>query len=110
MALWYNQLKIRITIKRNHNVKSLLASQPLIRLGVAASLLLPASASADCTNTNPATSSAPLTDGSNCAQSNSSPSSLFGQTGIFHTVANVLIYIVGAIAVIMLIIGGLRYV
>ena len=31
-------------------------------------------------------------------------------TGIFGTVANVLIYLVGAISVIVLIIGGLRYV
>ena len=31
-------------------------------------------------------------------------------TGIFSTVANVLIFLVGAISVIVLIIGGLRYV
>jgi hypothetical protein len=35
---------------------------------------------------------------------------LFGDNSIFQTVANILIFIVGAVAVIMLIIGGLRYV
>lgn len=39
------------------------------------------------------------------------PTQLFGGgTSIFQTVANLLIFIVGAVAVIMLIIGGLRYV
>lgn len=39
------------------------------------------------------------------------PEQLFGGgNSIFQTVANVLIFIVGAVAVIMLIIGGLRYV
>lgn len=100
-------------------MKSLLISSPMLRFGVLASTLLPASsalaASAsttapNCTTTDPATSLTPLTDGSNCAQSSDSPNSLFGSTGIFHTIANVMIYVVGAIAVIMLIIGGLRYV
>ncbi len=35
---------------------------------------------------------------------------LDGDTGIFRTVTNVLLFIIGAIAVIMLIIGGIRYV
>ncbi len=35
---------------------------------------------------------------------------LFGNGGIFQTIASILIFIVGAVAVIMLIIGGLRYV
>lgn len=95
-------------------MKSLLASPPLLRFAVLTSTLLPATSSAantiNCPSGSPATSTDPLNDGTNCAQSNSSPSSLFGANGIFHTVANVLIYIVGAIAVIMLIIGGLRYV
>lgn len=36
--------------------------------------------------------------------------SLFDEGGIFQTVANILLFLVGAIAVIMLIIGGIRYV
>lgn len=32
-----------------------------------------------------------------------------GQTGLFRTITNILLFIIGAIAVIMLVIGGLRY-
>lgn len=35
---------------------------------------------------------------------------LFGSTGIFSTITNVLLFVLGAISVIMIIIGGLRYV
>ncbi|MEO7617326.1 MAG: pilin [Candidatus Saccharibacteria bacterium] len=35
---------------------------------------------------------------------------LFGPKGIFQNIASILIFIVGAVAVIMLIVGGLRYV
>jgi len=35
---------------------------------------------------------------------------LFGGTGLFHTISDTLIVIVGAVSVIMLIVGGLRYV
>ena len=38
------------------------------------------------------------------------PTELFGMTGIFTTITNILLYIIGAISVIMLVIGGLRYV
>ena len=38
------------------------------------------------------------------------PSDLFGANGIFTTVANTLLYIVGALSVVMIIYGGLRYV
>jgi len=33
-----------------------------------------------------------------------------GITGIFHTIVNILLFLVGAVAVIMLVIGGFRYV
>jgi glucose uptake protein GlcU len=35
---------------------------------------------------------------------------LFGDTGVFKQITNVVLYIVGVIAVIMLIIGGVKYV
>ena len=35
---------------------------------------------------------------------------LFGVGGIFETVTNILLFLIGAIAVIMLVIGGIRYV
>ena len=51
-----------------------------------------------------------ITDGANAAQGSSTPTSLFAQDGVFRTVVNILLFIIGAIAVIMLIIGGIRYV
>jgi hypothetical protein len=35
---------------------------------------------------------------------------LFGDNGVFKTITNVLLFVIGAISVIMLIIGGIRYV
>lgn len=48
--------------------------------------------------------------GVDSAQGSDQPSELFGDGGIFETVTNILLFIIGAIAVIMLIIGGIRYV
>lgn len=48
--------------------------------------------------------------GADSAQSDDQPAELFGDGGIFQTVTNILLFIIGAIAVIMLIIGGIRYV
>lgn len=50
-----------------------------------------------------------ITNGANCAQGSDQPDDLFGQSGIFQTVTNVLLFLIGAVAVIMLIIGGIRY-
>ena len=47
--------------------------------------------------------------GINCAQGNNVPTTLFGSGSIFTTVVNVLLFVIGAISVIMLIIGGIRY-
>lgn len=48
--------------------------------------------------------------GANAAKGDSTPTDLTGDGGIFTKIVNVLLFIVGAIAVIMLIIGGIRYV
>jgi hypothetical protein len=48
--------------------------------------------------------------GAQCAQPVSGATNLFGQNGIFITITNILLFIIGAIAVVMLIIGGIRYV
>ena len=48
--------------------------------------------------------------GANSAKGNGQASDLFGETGIFRTVTNILLFLVGAVSVIMLIIGGIRYV
>lgn len=47
--------------------------------------------------------------GINCAQGTGTPGKLFGDGSIFTTVVNVLLFIIGAICVIMLIWGGIRY-
>lgn len=57
-----------------------------------------------------------LGDGANSAQGKDQQgdaASLFGdggQGGIFRTITNVLLFLIGAISVIMLIVGGIRYV
>ena len=51
-----------------------------------------------------------LQQGATAAQPTGTSSDLFGANGLFRTISNTLIFIVGAVAVIMLIIGGLRYV
>ena len=51
-----------------------------------------------------------ITQGVQAARGNDQPNDLFGPTGIFRTITNVLLFIIGAVSVIMLIIGGFRYV
>ena len=50
-----------------------------------------------------------ITNGAGCAQGTDQQADLFGSGGIFRTITNVLLFIIGAISVIMLIIGGIRY-
>lgn len=49
-------------------------------------------------------------NGVNAARGTDQVANLFGTTGVFTTISNVLLFIVGAISVLMIIIGGLRYV
>ncbi|HEU0266255.1 MAG TPA: hypothetical protein VFQ70_01370 [Candidatus Saccharimonadaceae bacterium] len=51
-----------------------------------------------------------IQQGASSAKGAGQPTDLFGSTGIFTTITNVLLYLVGAISVIMIIIGGIRYV
>ncbi len=48
--------------------------------------------------------------GADSARGTDQTPTLFGQAGIFKTITNVLLFILGAVSVIMIIIGGLRYV
>lgn len=50
-----------------------------------------------------------LTGGLGQVRSDDMPESIDGDGGVFQTVVNVLLFIVGAISVIMLIFGGIRY-
>ena len=51
-----------------------------------------------------------MSEGAESARGVDQAATLFGATGIFTTISNVMLFIVGAISVIMVIIGGLRYV
>ena len=51
-----------------------------------------------------------LEEGARAAKCDGCPEDLFGDNGVFKRVTNTILYIVGIIAVIMLIIGGIRYV
>lgn len=51
-----------------------------------------------------------LQEGAEVARCDGCPADLFGDNGAFKQITNVLLYIVGIVAVIMLIIGGIRYV
>jgi glucose uptake protein GlcU len=56
-----------------------------------------------------AASNLSLGEGVNSAKGNEQPTDLFGAGGVFQTITNVLLFIIGAVSVIMLIIGGVRY-
>lgn len=75
-------------------------------LSVAAVAVAPSPVSAATCQPNTFT----LDNGAACSQADGTKDDLFGPTGIFKTIANTLIFLVGAIAVLFLIIGGLRYV
>lgn len=78
-----------------------------LALGFAAPLFgaTPVNAQAACTND----ASGGLAGGANCAKGEDQQADLFGPSGIFKTITDVLLFIIGAISVIMLIIGGIRY-
>ena len=60
---------------------------------------------ADC---DPTTGS--IGEGVDCAIEDDKKNEIFVDGGIFQTIVNTLLFLVGAISVIMLIIGGIRYV
>jgi len=67
--------------------------------------IAPTANAADC-----GTASQGITAGISCAEGEGVPTELFGgSNSIFTTVVNVLLFLIGAISVIMLIYGGIRY-
>lgn len=79
-----------------------LVALPALALSVA-TVAVPASVFAACDAAGGIKGSA------DCSKGDNTPAEITGEDGIFKTVANVLLFIIGAIAVIMLIIGGIRY-
>lgn len=51
-----------------------------------------------------------IAGGAGCAAAEGSETELFSDDGVFRRITSVLLFLVGAISVIMLIIGGIRYV
>ena len=51
-----------------------------------------------------------LQEGAEVARCDGCPENLFGNDGVFKNVTNTILYIVGIIAVIMLIVGGIKYI
>ena len=56
------------------------------------------------------TSALTLREGVEAARCDGCPADLFGDTGVFKQITNTILYVVGIVAVIMLIIGGIKYV
>ena len=84
---------MKINIKKH--LLALLAV-PALALSVSAA---PVFAAADLT----------LRNGVDSSKSDDQPPTLFGDGGIFETVSKVLLFVIGAVSVIMLIIDGFRY-
>lgn len=50
-----------------------------------------------------------LQEGAEAARCDNCPENLFGDTGVFKQITNTIVMVVGAVAVVMLIIGGIKY-
>jgi len=57
----------------------------------------------------PVSAQSAVQEGINSARGTGVPGNLFGDTGIITTITNTLLFIAGALAVIMIIFGGIRY-
>lgn len=102
-------------------ITGLLPFLPALVLGM--SFVLPtATVGAASTSTTTTDTSCDMSDlgnlsagsGASCAQGTGTPGSLFGEGGadggIFKKVVNILLFVIGAVAVIMLIYGGVKYI
>lgn len=92
-------------------IKNILRSVMLVpSLVLGIGLVAPVAVHADCPENGAVTGN--ISSGASCAQpgGQAGKTTLFGKNSIFTTVTNLLLFIIGAIAVIMLIIGGIRYV
>lgn len=77
---------------------------PMLAVGVN-----PGVVSAQSTNCDPTSSNASIGTGANCAKGNGQRDNLFGENSIFTAITNAALFLIGAVSVIMLIYGGIRY-
>ncbi len=78
-------------------------------LAFAFAAVVPATASYATGSSDCADGTLGINNGVNCAKGQDQQEELFGANGIFKKVTDVLLFIIGAVAVIMLVIGGIRY-
>ncbi len=82
---------------------------PVMAFGVVGLTSVPAFAAGNCTDTGNG-QGLTLQNGADCSKGTGQQEQLFGQQGVFKTITDVMLFLIGAISVIMLIIGGIRYV
>ncbi len=98
-------------MKGSNNMKNIMkkAAQslllvPALALGVSLVPMATPVSAATCSETD-----VTLSSGAACSKSDEQQEKLFGVDGIFQTITNVLLFLIGAVSVIMLIYGGIRY-
>ncbi len=79
-----------------------------LQASVLVSMALPHSVMAATCNAD--ATAGDINEAAKCSQAKSQVNTLFGDGGIFGIISNILIFLVGAISVLMLIYGGLQYV
>lgn len=89
-----------MNIKIKNTVLAVLAV-PVLALGVSVWIAPQASAVCDINSG--------ISGAADCAKSEDQPADLFGTGGVFQTITDVLLFVIGAVSVIMLILGGIRY-
>jgi len=94
---------MKISIKKH--LLTLLAV-PAFALSVAGVVAVPTYVSAVDTGCDTAGG---LSAAAECAKSEDQPADLFADGGVFQDITDVLLFIIGAVSVVMLIIGGIRY-
>lgn len=82
---------------------------PALALAASVTPALPVAAQTECPTTAGG-QNLNLTSGANCAKGEGQQTDLFGQSGVFKRITDVALFLVGAISVLMLILGGIRYV
>jgi hypothetical protein len=80
-----------------------------VKMVKAASLFMPALAIAVVSLVSPVGAESKIQEGANAVGSNGGPTDIFGAGGVFTTVINIALFIIGSLSVVMLIIGGIRY-
>jgi cytochrome bd-type quinol oxidase subunit 2 len=97
--------------KENNHMKSFMKKIAALAVVVPALVLGIALVAPDVIHAQTCTdASGGISSGADCAKPTGAASNLFGDGSIFNTITNILLFLIGAVSVIMLILGGIRYV